>query len=207
MSNSVINLVERRMPRDFILLGDGVLEREIVTRVEAQSSGATFYFTGVPCVHGHVSLRRSSTSACQDCERRGTREHKTRLRATGVEHLKYRRRLEANDPVAYVLLRARQRAKKKTIPFALTRENVAMPENCPCCGNKLTVDTEIRGQGNPHPHAPTLDRMVPSLGYVPGNVNIICWTCNWVKLTATSAQLRMVADWMDAVQSKQRSAA
>jgi len=36
------------------------------TRAEAKTSGATHYFTGVPCVRGHVALRKTKGS-CVEC--------------------------------------------------------------------------------------------------------------------------------------------
>jgi 5-methylcytosine-specific restriction endonuclease McrA len=36
------------------------------TRKEAQATGAKFYFTGEPCVRGHISLRKTK-GACLDC--------------------------------------------------------------------------------------------------------------------------------------------
>ena len=36
------------------------------TRAEAKATGATFYFTGEPCVRGHVALRKTK-GACLDC--------------------------------------------------------------------------------------------------------------------------------------------
>jgi len=44
-----------------------------------------------------------------------------------------------------------------------------------------------------------LDRFDSSKGYIPGNINVICWACNNMKGAATSAQLRMIADWMERV--------
>jgi 5-methylcytosine-specific restriction endonuclease McrA len=36
------------------------------TRAEAKSTGAKFYFTGTPCVRGHVALRKTK-GACVEC--------------------------------------------------------------------------------------------------------------------------------------------
>ena len=36
------------------------------TRAEAKESGATHYFTGVPCTHGHIALRKTKGS-CVKC--------------------------------------------------------------------------------------------------------------------------------------------
>ena len=36
------------------------------TRAEAKSTGAKYYFTGEPCKHGHVALRKTKGS-CVEC--------------------------------------------------------------------------------------------------------------------------------------------
>jgi hypothetical protein len=40
---------------------------EIITRKDAKAAGIKFYFTGVNCVHGHVSNRYTSNTQCVEC--------------------------------------------------------------------------------------------------------------------------------------------
>lgn len=42
---------------------------EIVTRAEARATGLTRYFTGQPCVNGHLDGRYTNTGACSKCVR------------------------------------------------------------------------------------------------------------------------------------------
>lgn len=42
---------------------------------------------------------------------------------------------------------------------------------------------------------PSLDRIIPSLGYIPGNVVLICVRCNAIKQDATAAEIQRVADY------------
>lgn len=37
------------------------------TRDEAAKKGESQYFTGLACVNGHYSIRRTETGACRDC--------------------------------------------------------------------------------------------------------------------------------------------
>lgn len=39
------------------------------SRKEALSTGATYYFTGKPCKHGHVTKRYSCNGACLECDK------------------------------------------------------------------------------------------------------------------------------------------
>ena len=36
------------------------------TRAEAKTTGATHYFTGVPCIRGHIALRKTK-GTCVEC--------------------------------------------------------------------------------------------------------------------------------------------
>lgn len=63
-----------------------------------------------------------------------------------------------------------------------------MPKYCPVLGMFLTV-----GEGKPGPASPTLDRIVPSKGYVRGNVIVVSMRANMIKTDATPAELRRVA--------------
>lgn len=44
--------------------------------------------------------------------------------------------------------------------------------------------------------SPSLDRLNPRKGYVPGNVAVISFIANTIKSNATPTQLRKVADWV-----------
>jgi len=40
---------------------------ELLSRKQAKEQTSVFYFTGIPCPHGHVSKRYTTTSNCFDC--------------------------------------------------------------------------------------------------------------------------------------------
>lgn len=56
-------------------------------------------------------------------------------------------------------------------------------------------------------NSPSVDRFVPSMGYVIGNVHLICWRCNNLKRDATPEELLGVAQWMSDVQMRNEAAA
>ena len=47
--------------------GERVAAPEIITRKEAQARGLIRYFTGTPCIHGHIDERNTSTAICIPC--------------------------------------------------------------------------------------------------------------------------------------------
>lgn len=56
----------------------------------------------------------------------------------------------------------------------------------------------------PAPDSPSLDRVIPELGYVPGNVIVISWRANNLKRDATIEELEAVIAYMRAPASDGR---
>jgi hypothetical protein len=91
-----------------------------------------------------------------------------------------------------MLLTAKCRAKKKGVPFTITEDDITVPEFCPILGIKLR-----KGTRKVHHDSPSLDRLIPELGYVPGNVFVISNRANAIKNTGTVEEHRRIADWME----------
>lgn len=91
--------------------------------------------------------------------------------------------------------RSRTRAKKQGLPFSLTASDVinALPHDlrCPVLGVPLQF-----GQGTSQ-NNPSLDRIIPSLGYVPGNIAIISFRANTMKQDATADEVRALLDYIE----------
>src|SRR5689334_22873282 len=43
------------------------MSQEIISRSEARSRGLRFYFTGVPCRRGHITVRYTPNRTCKTC--------------------------------------------------------------------------------------------------------------------------------------------
>jgi hypothetical protein len=71
--------------------------------------------------------------------------------------------------------------------------------HCPCCGVKFVLHWGTNRK--PEPKSPSYDRFIPQLGYVKGNVFLICWRCNNLKRDATAEELFKIAEWMSKTQS------
>jgi 5-methylcytosine-specific restriction endonuclease McrA len=90
------------------------------TREEAKRIGAKFYFTGEPCKHGHIALRKTK-GVCTECERVDWR----RQAETRAEYRKeYNARLETKERQHNWYLRHREEvaARAKTTPRERKRE-------------------------------------------------------------------------------------
>lgn len=89
---------------------------------------------------------------------------------------------------------ARERTRRQKLPACdLTIEYIdgLIPEVCPILGVPLEV-----GVGTAKPGSPSLDRIIPSLGYVQGNVQVISNKANMMKQDATWDELRRFAGWV-----------
>jgi hypothetical protein len=82
---------------------------------------------------------------------------------------------------------ARHRAKKKSLPFNITVDDVPIPEVCPILGIRMFRNSGGKRQG---PHSPSIDRKDPALGYIPGNVWIISAKANEMKGAMTLAEFQ-----------------
>lgn len=102
------------------------------------------------------------------------------------------RRIEKRREI--LLEQARHRAKRNNLPFSITVEDILIPTVCPVLGISLEINVGKGRTGT----SPSLDRFLPELGYVKGNVNIISDRANSLKSNATPEELRRIADWIDA---------
>jgi len=86
---------------------------------------------------------------------------------------------------------AKTRAKQKRLPFDLQISDIVIPKRCPMLGMDL-----VQGDGKLHDASPTLDRTIPELGYVKGNVRVISYKANRAKNNLTLEEMKlMVQNW------------
>lgn len=86
---------------------------------------------------------------------------------------------------------AKHRAKKLCLPFNLDYDDIVIPETCPVLGIKLDDDCSKQSR-----NSPSLDRIIPELGYVKGNVQVISWQANTMKNNASIEELTAFANWV-----------
>ena len=97
---------------------------------------------------------------------------------------------EENNRSKKMLYRVKHRAKRLGIPFDIEECDIDIPETCPVLGIKIEV---ARGKGYSD-SSPSLDRIIPSKGYVKNNVRVISNRANLLKNNATVEELEMVLD-------------
>ena len=84
------------------------------------------------------------------------------------------------------------RAKQKNLPFNLSTEYLKeiWPEDNKCPALGITMK---RGDFCVTAHSPTLDRIIPELGYIKGNVQVVSALANRIMSNATVNQVMAVA--------------
>lgn len=116
-------------------------------------------------------------SQCKDCRR-----EYVRVTASAVKE--YRNTWYRENYKHIILKGARRRAIQRGIPFALTEDDIEIPAYCPVCARELRIAAD-KARSN----SLSLDKWEPSLGYVPGNVWIICNRCNTRKRDMSPVEL------------------
>lgn len=88
---------------------------------------------------------------------------------------------------------AKKRAKTRNIPFDISPDDIVIPEICPVLGIKLSLN---RGGGFKD-SSPSVDRRIPALGYVKGNIRVISYRANAIKRDATLDELRLLVRFLE----------
>ena len=95
------------------------------------------------------------------------------------------------SPEEYLIRCSKERAKKYGIPFAITVEDIHIPDRCPVFGTAW----EIADNG-PSNFSMTLDRLDPKKGYTPDNIAVISGRANRVKSDLTLIELESLVNWL-----------
>ena len=84
----------------------------------------------------------------------------------------------------YMYHSAKERAKKLNLEFDINVSDIVIPELCPLLGIPF-----LSGEGSICDTSPTLDRILPHLGYVKENVWVISSLANRIKSNASPEQI------------------
>ena len=107
-------------------------------------------------------------------------------RSNPEQNLAKQKEWKINNLEKYLVHNAKQRAKKYGIPFDITYKDIVIPECCPYLGVKLVPFSEWS--------SPSLDKIIPELGYVKGNIQVISTKANTMKNSATHDELVRFAE-------------
>ena len=147
--------------------------------IECYGCGKIFNYT-----EGIAHFNRSKRHFCSNC-----------LNLQNVRH-GLARRGKTNKRYK-IWCNVKKRAKQKGIIFDLAIEDIPeIPKICPILGIKIKSNSISA----PLDSSPSLDRINPKLGYIKGNVRIICNRANRIKSDATVKELKLILK--DAIENK-----
>jgi hypothetical protein len=106
----------------------------------------------------------------------------------------------SRTPEGKLFTAARVRAQDQGVPFGITVDDIVIPAKCPVLGLPLES-----GQGGWTDASPSLDKIIPELGYVPGNIAVISWRANRLKSDGTLEELKAIVEWMNKQKGASRS--
>ena len=87
---------------------------------------------------------------------------------------------------------AKERAKRKGYSFDIEISDIVIPEKCP-----ILNEVFIPGTKDNYEYTPSLDRIVPELGYVKGNIQVISKKANSMKNSASIKELKLFSKWVN----------
>ena len=133
------------------------------------------------------------SSECRECEKK----RKAIYRKENPEKPKeYFRKNVKKD----LLNKAKQRSNKRGIPFLLEEKDIPdFPDTCPVLGIPV-----FRSEGRATDNSPSMDRIVPSKGYVRGNVRIISERANRLKNNATAEEMKLVYEDLLKIENEEK---
>lgn len=98
------------------------------------------------------------------------------------------------NSVSYILCGIKSRAKRRGIPFDLSHEDIVIPTHCPVLGIPLMI-----GDGTAGDNSPSVDRIIPNLGYVKGNIRIVSHRANTIRSNASIDELKMLVTFLEGI--------
>jgi len=161
---------------------------------------------GKKCSRCRIRLIDAEIGNCQKCKESSRLYYQDNIeveRARGRENQKKRDRSHVNklkralhrkNPANVLIMCAKSRAKKYGIQFNITKEDITIPRECPILRIPLYVS-----DGKCSANSPTIDRIIPSLGYVKGNVQVISHRANTIKSNSTLEELKLLIEFLSRV--------
>ena len=145
----------------------------------------------------YVKYNKEEYMTCKTCGETKEEKH-FRKRKEGTVNTSCRSCVNVKfvpNPTTAPLNAVRCRAKKANLHFNLTEEDLAIPEVCPVLNIPIhqswgSVDVEANKDS-----CPSVDRVIPSLGYVKHNVRIISARANRIKTDSTQQEIKLVYEY------------
>lgn len=169
------------------------------SRKEAKNTKNKFYYTGKKCINGHLDKRDTKYGACNKCKVLWNINRRKKYSSENVKNNRSENFINfwAREARGH----CRTRAKKKDLPFNLEASYIKsiMVTHCPVLG--IELDYSLGNKGHAQQNSPSIDRIVPELGYIEGNIIIVSYRANSLRQDATIEELTQVRDFYEKLHS------
>lgn len=153
------------------------------------------------CAKCHVVRRHVAHGLCVNCY--GWQKRNNNLARSRAWEQKYRdshreqertrlRAYYAKTKVKQLVRAAKCRAQTSGVPFDLTEHDIQIPMWCPVLGTPIE-----QARGRQTANSPSLDRMIPAIGYVRGNVRVISSRANTLKRDGTLDEFKAIVAYLE----------
>ena len=179
------------------------LRRPKITTEERQamqqmrSEGCSYRVIAKSLGRTYNGVRSALNPEVAEKARQATASRRAQAKAADPEAYYAKERQQLNEyhqrrPELKMLYSARESAKRQGLPFDLEESDIVIPECCPVLG--IAIE---KASGSRTYNSPSLDKLIPALGYVKGNVQVISWRANKLKGEGTAKEHRLIAEWME----------
>lgn len=141
---------------------------------------------------------------CRNCGRKFQKKRSTQVFCCGECKVKWwslavnTRDFQLNHKKSYPEKRlhkaAKERAKATGQAFDIEVSDVVIPDRCPILGCEF--ESNLGKSQGANPKAPSLDKIIPELGYIKGNVQVVSFKANSMKRDGTIKELLNFAEWV-----------
>ena len=171
-------------------------------RLLAKSKGLVRYI-GIPCIRGHNGERYTRNNGCVACHFQAKRDKAKYARVGRPKNNELfigppkPKRVVFNPKTEtdHWIVRSKNSKKaKQRHGLSVEYYKTLIVTHCPLLGIELTYKN-CKSTYGPYNYA-TLDKIDPTKGYVPGNVQIVSFRANTLKNSATIEEMRLIlSNW------------
>jgi len=134
-------------------------------------------------------IKSKKIKQCKLCHRKQSRQY---YKNNAEKCKRQSKEKILKNPEARIYIATKARAKKYNIPFNLEKIDIIIPTHCPVLGIPLVL---FSNEGN----TPSVDRFIPELGYIKGNIHIISDRANTLKNNGKLEEIEKIYFWMKSV--------
>ncbi len=136
-------------------------------------------------------IRTAKLARCQINKESISKKNKE-YRERNQERIKKERKAWYRENLNIRLFRsAKNRAKQENRPFDITPDDIIIPKYCPVLGIPLFVSEDKCGN-----NSPSLDKIIPELGYIKTNIVVMSHRANTIKNDSTIEELEKILNFL-----------